>query len=137
MRLDKWLWAARFFKTRSLAKKAIDGGKIHIEGQRTKVSKLIQVGLYIDIKTGWDITQVKVTQLSSQRGNATLAQKLYQETQLSLDNKRKRKEQGQLQAHINYTVKKPNKKQRQQIIRFQRQQNNSDTVNTSTLHTKN
>ena len=70
VRIDKWLWAARFFKTRSLAKQAIDGGKIHIDGQRVKASKEIEIGMNITIRQGWDEREVIVVALSEQRRGA-------------------------------------------------------------------
>ena len=73
VRLDKWLWAARFFKSRSLAKAAIEGGKVHLDGQRVKVSKEITVGCELCIRQGWDEKTVVVTQLSEQRRGAPAA----------------------------------------------------------------
>ena len=79
-RLDKWLWAARFFKTRSLAKAAIDGGKVHLAGQRVKVSKEITIGDTLQIRQGFDEKVVLVRELSDQRRGAPEAQLLYEET---------------------------------------------------------
>ena len=70
LRLDKWLWAARFFKTRSLAKQAIEGGKVHFAGQRVKVSKEISVGDLLSIRQGFDAREVTVCALSDQRRGA-------------------------------------------------------------------
>ena len=67
VRLDKWLWAARFFKTRSLAKQAIEGGKVHYEGARTKVSREVTVGAELQIRQGWDEKTVVVLGLSDQQ----------------------------------------------------------------------
>ena len=74
VRLDKWLWAARFFKSRSLAKAAIDGGKVQLDGQRVKVSKEVVVGDILQIRQGWDEKVVLVKQLSEQRRSAPQAQ---------------------------------------------------------------
>lgn len=84
VRLDKWLWAARFFKTRSLAKRAIEAGKVHYEGDRTKVSKEVSIGATLRIRQGWDQKVVEVTGLSEHRGPASDAQKLYAETPESI-----------------------------------------------------
>ena len=85
VRIDKWLWAARFFKTRSLAKKALDGGKVHCNGQRIKASKDIAIGTILNIRQGYDLKEVKVTALSEQRRGASEAVLLYQETATSID----------------------------------------------------
>ena len=77
IRLDKWLWAARFFKTRSLAKEAIEGGKVHHEGQRVKVSKDIKVGMELTIKQGFEDKTIVITALSDVRKGAPEAQLLF------------------------------------------------------------
>lgn len=120
IRIDKWLWAARFFKTRSLAKQAIEGGKIHCDGQRVKASKEMVVGLELTIRQ--DLTEkiVIVKALSDQRRGAPEAALLYEETEAS---KQKREEQAaQRKAGLaNFIISdhKPNKKERRQIHRFQ------------------
>ena len=119
VRLDKWLWAARFFKTRSLAKAAIDGGKVHLEGQRVKVSKEVAVGDTLQIRQGWDEKVVQVRQLSEQRRGAPEAQLLYQETSASIEKREAqalaRKAAGGM---IDRPAHKPSKQQRRQIHRF-------------------
>ena len=72
VRIDKWLWAARFFKTRSLAKQAIEGGKVHYNGQRVKTSKAVELGAEIKVRCGWDDKIVLVLTLSDQRRNLSL-----------------------------------------------------------------
>ncbi len=84
VRLDKWLWAARFFKTRGLAKKAIEGGKVHYNGARAKTSKTVEVGAIIRVPQGWDIWEVEVIALSDQRRGAPEARALYRETEESV-----------------------------------------------------
>ena len=84
VRLDKWLWAARFFKTRGLAKKAIEGGKVHYNGARAKTSKTVEVGAIIRVPQGWDILEVEVIALSDQRRGAPEARALYRETEESV-----------------------------------------------------
>ena len=119
LRLDKWLWAARFFKTRSLAKSAIEGGKVHLDGQRVKVSKEIGVGDMLQIRQGYDEKTVEVLQLSDQRRGAPEAQALYAETADSLARREAqalaRKVAGGM---IDRPPRKPSKQQRRQIQRF-------------------
>ena len=119
VRLDKWLWAARFFKTRSLAKAAIEGGKVHFEGQRVKVSKEIAVGATLQIRQGWDEKVVVVTQLSEQRRGAPEAQLLYTETAESVARREAqalaRKAAGGM---IDHPAQRPTKLQRRQLHRF-------------------
>ena len=116
LRLDKWLWAARFFKTRSLAKAAIEGGKVHLDGQRVKVSKEIQVGDSLQIRQGWDEKVVEVLALSDQRRGAPEAQALYCETEESQERRESaaaaRKAAGGM---IDRPAHRPTKKQRRQI----------------------
>ncbi|MCB1687201.1 MAG: RNA-binding protein [Halioglobus sp.] len=118
-RLDKWLWAARFFKTRSLAKAAIDGGKVHLAGQRVKVSKEITIGDTLQIRQGFDEKVVLVRELSDQRRGAPEAQLLYEET---ADSRAKRDEQAAARkaagGMIDRPAQRPNKQQRRQIHRF-------------------
>ncbi|MBT4522067.1 MAG: RNA-binding protein [Halieaceae bacterium] len=119
LRLDKWLWAARFFKTRSLAKAAIDGGKVHLGGQRVKVSKEINVGDTLQIRRGWDELVVEVCALSAQRRGASEAQQLYRETEASVKKRESeavaRKAAGEVGQR---PVQRPTKKQRRQIHQF-------------------
>ena len=119
LRLDKWLWAARFFKTRSLAKAAIEGGKVQLAGQRVKVSKEIAVGDVLEIRQGWDLKEVVISALSDQRRGASEAQLLYRETQASISRREKegaaRKAAGGM---IDRPAQRPSKRQRRQIHRF-------------------
>jgi len=116
VRLDKWLWAARFFKTRSLAKAAIESGKVHLDGQRVKVSKEITAGDILQIRQGWDEKVVLVKQLSDQRRGAPEAQLLYEETAASLA---KREAQALARKAVggmlDRPAHRPTKKQRRQI----------------------
>jgi ribosome-associated heat shock protein Hsp15 len=80
VRVDKWLWAARFFKTRSLAATAVLGGRVHVNGERVKPSKLVHSGDVLEISKGTERWTVTVTQLAERRGSASLAQELYTET---------------------------------------------------------
>ena len=83
VRVDKWLWAARFFKTRSAAQKAIEGGKVKLNGDRTKPAKDLRVGDILSIQIGAYEWVVTVLQLSEQRGPAPVARLLYQESEAS------------------------------------------------------
>ena len=122
LRIDKWLWAARFFKTRSLAKAAIEGGKVQLDGQRVKVSKEIAVGDLLQIRQGWDQRDVVVEALSDQRRGAPEAQLLYTETAASVAKRESesaaRKAAGGM---IDRPAHRPSKKQRRQIHRFKEQ----------------
>jgi ribosome-associated heat shock protein Hsp15 len=80
VRLDKWLWAARFFKTRALAAEAIDGGKVEVNGDRAKRAKLVQAGDAIRLRQGPVEWQLRVTDVAERRGSAEIAQRLYEET---------------------------------------------------------
>lgn len=81
VRLDVWLWAARFFRTRALAKQAIEGGKVKIGGGTGKPAKLLRVGDRLEVSRGQDRYEIEVLVLSEQRGSATLAQQCYRETE--------------------------------------------------------
>jgi len=120
LRLDKWLWAARFFKTRSLAKSAIEGGKVHFQGQRVKVSKEVQVGDELRVRQGFDEKTVIIQALSDQRRGAPEAQKLYQETPESLA---KRDLNAQQRKNLRSLApdSKPNKRDRRQLQQAKQQ----------------
>jgi len=119
VRLDKWLWAARFFKTRALAKNAIEGGKVHYDGQRCKVSKTVDLGAKLEIRQGFDEKIVVVKAISDQRRGAPEAQLLYEETpesiKLRMDEAERRRK---FKAANPLFDQKPNKKQRRQIHKF-------------------
>jgi len=121
IRIDKWLWAARFFKTRSLSKQAIDGGKIHCDGQRIKPSKEVTVGLVLTIRQDLDEKVVVVKALSAQRRGAPEAALLYEETEESktLREKRAAERKAGLGSYI-ISNQRPSKKDRRHIHRFQR-----------------
>jgi ribosome-associated heat shock protein Hsp15 len=122
IRLDKWLWAARFFKTRSLAKQAIEGGKVRYEGDRVKVSKELAVDTVLQIRQGWDEKTVIVKALSDQRRSASEAAMLYEETAESIELRlQKSAERKALNAGQSYQNARPNKKDRRQIHRFKQQ----------------
>ena len=124
VRLDKWLWAARFFKTRSLAKAAVEGGKVQLAGQRVKVSREIAVGDTLHIRQGWDERIIEIRALSDQRRGAPEAQLLYEETAASVARREAdaaaRKAAGGM---IDRPAQRPTKKQRRQIHRFKESSN--------------
>lgn len=119
VRLDKWLWAARFFKTRSLAKAAIEGGKVQLDGNRVKVSKEVHVGDSLRIRQALDEKAVTVIAVTDQRRSAPEAQALYQETASSVERRESaaaaRKAAGGM---LERPLHKPSKKERRQIHRF-------------------
>lgn len=121
VRIDKWLWAARFFKTRSLAKKHIEQGKIKVNGQRCKPARTIEVGDQVSIKKGQTQWLVDVLELSEHRGPAKVAQTLYAETVAS----QKAREDKQLLNKLEYhsTPKpegRPSKKDRREIQKLKK-----------------
>ena len=119
LRIDKWLWAARFFKTHSLAKTAIEGGKVQLDGQRIKVSKEITVGDRLLIRQGWDLREVIVDALSDQRRGAPEARQLYTETEASVARRESETEARKAAGGmIERPLHRPTKKQRRQIHRF-------------------
>lgn len=121
VRLDKWLWAARFFKTRNLAKQAIEGGKVQCDGQRIKPSKEITAGVTLSIRQGWDEKIVEVVTLSEQRRGAPEAAALYRETEASLARREQEAAQRKLLRDNSAPAGRPTKKQRRQIHRFREQ----------------
>lgn len=126
VRLDKWLWAARFFKTRSLAKTAVEGGKVHYDGARAKPSRTVELGATLRLRQGWDEKTVVVRGLSEQRGPATVAQTLYEETADSIARRTASAElRRQAQAATAAPEQRPNKKQRRDIMRFKDQHSDS------------
>lgn len=118
LRLDKWLWAARFYKTRSLAKQAIDGGKVHCEGVRAKPGKEVCLGMEITLRQGFDDRTVIVRGLSDQRRGAPEAQTLYQETEASVAKRLREAENRRLQPAPLSTPGRPNKRDRRLIQQF-------------------
>ncbi|CUS47264.1 MAG: ribosome-associated heat shock protein Hsp15 HslR [Idiomarinaceae bacterium HL-53] len=122
IRLDKWLWAARFFKTRALARSTIMAGKVHYNGQRTKPAKAVEVGAELTIPRGYDKITVIVTQLSDNRGNATLAAELYEETPESVAQREANAAARKANALYNpHPQQRPDKKQRRDLIKFKNQ----------------
>ena len=115
VRLDKWLWAARFYKTRALAKAAIEGGKVHCRGERCKPSKEPRIGDELTVRCGFDERTVIVRALSMVRRGAPEAQQLYEETADSLARREQSQALRQAGALGVQTDGRPSKKQRRQI----------------------
>lgn len=115
LRLDKWLWAARFYKTRALAKAAIEGGKVHCAGERCKPSKEIRVGDELTLRTGFDTRTVSILKLSDQRRGAPEAQTLYAESSASMAAREEAAALRKAGALGMITEGRPNKKQRRQL----------------------
>jgi ribosome-associated heat shock protein Hsp15 len=124
VRADKWLWAARFFKTRGRAKEAIEGGKVHVDGGRTKPSKELVVGQMLEIRQGWDSKIVEIVGLSDQRRDATSAAKLYIETQDSIERREVQAAQRKAAGPVGVPAGRPTKKDRRLIHQFR--DNNMD-----------
>ena len=123
VRLDKWLWAARFYKTRTLAKEMIDGGKVHYDGQRTKPNKIVEVGATLKLRQGNEEKEVVILALSVQRRGALEAQLLYRETEQSLTNREKLAMARKMNAlSMPHPDRRPDKKERRDLLKFKHQQ---------------
>ena len=121
VRLDKWLWAARFFKTRSLCKQAIEGGKVHWQGGRCKTSKEISVGDELRISRGREEMVVMVKALSDQRRGAPEAALLYEETPESLSTRQAESDRRRMEhASMPTPDGRPSKQDRRRIHQFKR-----------------
>ena len=118
VRVDKWLWAARFFKTRSLATEAINGGRVHLNGQRIKPSRKLKVNDTLSISIGQVEKVVIVLGLSDRRGSASIAQSLYEETAESIQKREEKKQLMASQPQMDRFWGKPNKKDRRDIRKF-------------------
>ncbi|THA10924.1 ribosome-associated heat shock protein Hsp15 [Rodentibacter pneumotropicus] len=122
VRLDKLLWAARFYKTRSIAKAMIEGGKVHYNGQRAKVSKIVEIGAILKLRQGNEEKEVEILALSDQRRGAPEAQRLYRETDQSL---KKREEMTWARKNnalsMPHPDRRPNKKERRDLLKFKHQ----------------
>lgn len=117
IRLDKWLWAARFYKTRSLAKDMIEGGKVHYNGYRTKPGKIVEIGANIELWQGFNKIEIIVKGLSEQRQKASIAQTLYEETPESIARREKQALEHKLQIMFApHPEQRPDKKQRRKLL---------------------
>lgn len=116
VRIDKWLWAARFFKTRTLATSAVEGGKVRLNGERAKPSRGVRIGDVLMIDNGSTEWEVTIAGLSEQRGSATIAQALYAETELSITKRQLEAERRRYFSEPGATLKgRPTKRDRRQL----------------------
>ncbi|MGZ8377714.1 MAG: RNA-binding S4 domain-containing protein [Gemmatirosa sp.] len=119
VRLDKWLWAARFYKTRSLATEAVDGGKVDVNGARAKPAKLVGPGDELRVTVGPQRYVLRVTGTGERRGSAEAARTLYEETAESQADRAKLAEQHRLSAmSFDFDAGRPNKKDRRDLNKF-------------------
>jgi ribosome-associated heat shock protein Hsp15 len=121
VRIDKWLWAARFFKTRSLAKSAIEGGKVQLCGQKVKVSREVAPGDVLRVRQGWDEREVTVIATSEQRRAAPIAQTLYQETEASVARRARTAEARKAAGALARPSQRPGKHERKALERLRKQ----------------
>lgn len=127
VRLDKWLWAARFYKTRAIARQMIQSGKVHYNGQRAKPSKLVELGAMLKLRQGFDSKEVEVLQLNDQRRGAPEAQLMYRETEASITKREENAQARKLNAMYNpHPQGRPDKKQRRQLIQMKDSQRKDD-----------
>ncbi|AYN28529.1 ribosome-associated heat shock protein [Buttiauxella ferragutiae ATCC 51602] len=119
VRLDKWLWAARFYKTRAIAREMVEGGKVHYNGQRSKPSKIVELNAMLTLRQGNDEKTVKVLAITEQRRPATDASQLYEETAESITKREKvalaRKMNALTMPHPD---RRPDKKERRDLMKF-------------------
>ena len=121
VRIDKWLWAARFFKPRSLAKSAIEGGKVQLAGQKVKVSREVAPGDILRIRQGWDEREVTVIATSEQRRAAPIAQTLYQETEASVERRTRAAQARKAAGTLARPSQRPGKHERKALERLRKQ----------------
>ncbi|MDX1380511.1 MAG: S4 domain-containing protein [Xanthomonadales bacterium] len=119
VRIDKWLWAARFFKTRGLAREAINGGKVQLDGHRVKPSRTLKAGDRLTIRRGEEELQITVSDLGDRRVSAALAQEKYAEDPESAGRREAAAEQRKLERQARAErPRRPDKRQRRQIRKF-------------------
>lgn len=122
-RIDKWLWHARFFKTRSQAATAVNGGKVKIDGERVKAAHKVRVGQMLNITLGERAVEVQVLALPARRGPASEAQAAYAETPTSIERNTQLREQRRLAAMARpQPDHRPDKRERRQLEKWRRQQ---------------
>ena len=118
-RIDKWLWAARFFKTRSLATQAVEGGKVKHNNERVKPSRLVKVGDSLVVPIGWDDAQITIVAIADKRGSAQVAQTLYVESEQSVAKRAQAQEQRKAFHEPSVKIKgRPTKRDRRQMDKW-------------------
>jgi len=119
VRLDKWLWAARFYKTRALAREMIEGGKVHYNGQRSKPGKQVELQAELTLRQGNDERTVIITAISDQRRPASEAQQMYAETDASIEKREKTALARKMNAlTMPHPDRRPDKKERRDLMKF-------------------
>lgn len=119
VRIDKWLWAARFFKTRALAARACDLGRIHSHGTEAKPAREVRVGDKLQVRNDAGEFHIEVLELSSMRGPAAVAQKLYRESEASREARLKAAAEARaMREYVPAPAGRPSKRDRRRIIRF-------------------
>lgn len=122
VRIDKWLWAARFFKTRSLAKAAVEGGKVHLEGSRIKPSREVKTGQSLTIRRGEEEYTVTIIGIAERRGPAKEAALLYQETDASIEQRETRRSEARMmRAGLSVPSTRPDKKGRRELMKLKQE----------------
>ncbi|QPG27439.1 ribosome-associated heat shock protein Hsp15 [Pantoea sp. SM3640] len=119
VRLDKWLWAARFYKTRAMAREMIEGGKVHYNGQRSKPGKVVELNAELTLRQGNDERTVVVAGITAQRRPASEAQLLYHETDASIEKREKMAQARKMNAlTMPHPDRRPDKKERRDLMKF-------------------
>lgn len=123
IRIDKWLWTSRFFKTRSLASKEVNGGKIHLNGQRVKAGRLVKIGDTLSIQKSGDLFEVNIVGINKTRRPAKEACLLYEESEQS---RARRDQEHEIKKLASATrpvpQRKPDKREREQLRNFKQKQ---------------
>ena len=119
VRLDRWLWAARFFKSRAMAKSAIEGGKVELNGQRGKPAKEIMVGQQITVRRGDELFDIEVIALADKRGSATIAATLFTESEDSINRRAADAARRKMErAGLRVPEKRPEKRDRRALAKM-------------------
>lgn len=122
LRLDKWLWAARFFKTRALATEAVAGGKVHVNGDRCKPARKVHPGDHVTVHRGQEIFDIEVLGINDRRGPAPEARQLYAETAESIARREQEAARRREQRGEAAPARRPDKRERRHIRRFIRKE---------------
>jgi ribosome-associated heat shock protein Hsp15 len=122
VRLDKWLWAARFYKTRSVAREAVSGGKVHLNGHRVKPSRTLNIGDELRIQRGEEEFIITISELSTRRGPAATARRLYEESEENRIKRETLAENRKLERQQHAVrERRPDKRQRRRIVQFKKE----------------